>query len=105
MLMGLICTCSNTETQVRDAMRRGGDKDYMHRPVFRGKSELGAFEQALPEQWRDSEQAQILLDYVKSKGSYAVVLGFDDTDWRWADIKLARPTDKLDAQAIASDFM
>lgn len=104
MLVAFICTCSNAETLARGVFKKAGVRDYMSVPVYRGKEKLRALMNSLPEGARRSLGAQTLVDFVRERGSFVLIIGYTEDNLVWANAKRSSAKEQLDAEIIASRY-
>lgn len=82
MILACGCNCGSTENLIRNFLYRSGYKDWATMPIHKGKEASRRMLNGVP----PSDETDRLDKFIGDNSSYAVILGYDDTHVRWADI-------------------
>lgn len=104
MIYGVTCSCGGAVPMVRKVFKKAGIENWLDIPVYEGKRGLREFCESLTEVQKSMYGYEVLMTHLENKGSYAIVVGISNDEFRWADIKGGGIKDKLDAEIIAQDF-
>lgn len=105
MLLLLGCSCSGVDGLLRGALRDAGITDWLDPPIVKGKKKSLETLTQFPEYYRNLPQWGALYDSINTRSSFAVVIGYDAEQFRWADVAMGDLKSKLDAEVIASHFV
>lgn len=101
MLTLLVCNCHNSETKGRRALEMAGVTDYMGVPCYKGRQ---AGRNYLDTYHDDAlENVRTLKAYIANHTKYAIIIGYDDHRFEWAD-SLGAMDASIRAETIAQVF-
>lgn len=102
MIMALTCSCGGAEPLVRKVFRATHNPNWLNIPIYKGdKAKAKIIE--LANTYQDT-QFQVLRNYISSKSTYAVILGFDEQNVRWVDVSMGDNNSLIKGQIIVEDF-
>lgn len=104
MLKLLSCDCGSAEPLLRQELRKAKISNWMEIPIYKGKEHCAAILSHFPESLKSLLAFQALVDYIPTRSSYAIVVGYNDDTFYWSDIHSASPADVIQAQAIIERF-
>lgn len=104
MLACVSCSCGGAEPLIRSTLKEAGIKNWLNLPIHSGKEKTLLFLESLPIGYRKTLQWGALYSHVQNHSSYAVIIGYDDKRFRWADVAMGDLKSKLDGEAIAKQF-
>lgn len=99
-LMVLTCMCGGVENLSRNVLRRNGDPNYMSTPLYRGRDKSLSALNTIPQ----FPELDVLRQFLKAHTKYAIVLGYDDKSFRWANMVSAHVDEKIDAELIIDKY-
>lgn len=76
------CNCGSTESLIRQFLKSQGYTDWLTIPVAIGKEKSLRLLERLP----NDPMVPPLADYIKKRGRYAVLIGYDEDALRWVDL-------------------
>lgn len=104
MIKILTCECSSAEPLVRRALQEAGIPDWLSIDVHKGKEHAQLILSRFPAPYHALLAYRALESYLANASSFAVIVGYDDRTFYWADIHSAAPKDWMDAQSILKRF-
>lgn len=104
MLKILTCECTSATPLVQQLLRRTETPNWMDIPVHKGKEHCRTVLSYFPDPYKELLSFRALYDYLENASSFAIVVGYDDTTFYWADIHSNAPADVLQAEAILKRF-
>lgn len=104
MIKILTCQCSSAEPLVRRALQEAGVADWLGIDVHKGKEHAQLILSRFPEPYHDLLAYRALESYLANASSFAVIVGYDDQSFYWADVHSGAPADWLQGQAILKQF-
>lgn len=104
MLILLVCNCGGAEPLARSVLKEAGVKDWLTTSLVRGHKNCLEWINKLPSTTRNLDVTDALFMMIKNKSKFAVVVGYDDDHFRWADVANGDLKSKLDGQVIAKQF-
>ena len=100
MLATCGCYCGSTDNLIRNFLKAHGYQDWMTIPIAKGKERSRAMLNILPQY----PEVQMLDNFLKDASKWAVIIGWDDTSCRWADIAHGGPKAGIDAGFLVDQF-
>lgn len=104
MLRVVACACGSSEDLARKTIKKAGCSNWLQVPIYTGKSKVNEFVASLPPIWQDSEGLDKLLAHISNLSSYVCIVGYNETEFRWADIRFGDIKSRLDGELIAEKF-
>ena len=104
MLQILICDCSGSESIARSVLKSAGVQNWLKVPIVKGKQNAAMWLDALPDALRQTPELQALKLSLKSRGKFSVIVGYTQTEFKWADVGSGKLNEKLDGEIIAKHF-
>lgn len=94
------CECGSTDSLLRGFLRANGYKDWLMVPVIKGKEKSLRMLRGIPQY----PEVEMLQNYVKNASKWAVVIGYNDSTCRWADLTHGKEKSRVDASLIIETF-
>ena len=104
MLALLICNCHNSESLGRRALREAGVAKWLSVKSYKGRGASLSFCHELEDYCEDNSDVPSLMNYIKQKGSYVIVVGYTENGFMWADYGNGKTKDSVKAKMIAKEF-
>ena len=104
MLILLVCDCGGAEPLARSVLKEAGVADWLTTSLVRGHKNCLEWINKLNGDLRNGDKADALFMMIKNKSRFAVVAGYDDDHFEWADVSNGDIKSKLDGQIIAKQF-
>lgn len=104
MLTLLVCQCAGAEKKSRKILKEAGVEDYLGVACFTGKAQCRGFLEGLPEMYQKLPARKSLEEFIMTGFSYAVILGYDDTRFAWANVKTKDLNELIMGEKIAESF-
>lgn len=100
MIAAVACFCGGSESLVRNFLKSVGYEDWINIPIEKGREKsLGVVNQLPPAPEKD-----MLINFLKETGKWAVIIGWDDTSMKWSDITHNGPKSKIEAEALVNFY-
>lgn len=106
-IYALTCTCSNSDTLARQAMKKGGDPEWLYRRVYKGKNDCNNLLKRLLEETQSDHVESVLreiLAMISHTSKFVILLGIDGDDCQYADVSNGKMKNRIDAEAIVRDY-
>ena len=103
-LLLLVCNCSGSEGLVRSTLKEAGIVDWLEPPIVKGKNLSLQTLNQFPEYYKELPQWGALYASINNRSSFAVIVGYDQDDFRWADVAMGDIKSKLDGEVIATKY-
>lgn len=100
MIFCLVCNCTGSENMARTFLRNNGVKDYMSIPVIQGREEGMHYLEQLPR----VKEREMLEDFLRRSTSYVVVVGLNDTMFKWSEISKGGAASEVEGELIVQRF-
>lgn len=98
------CDCHGAEPLARQVLQKAKVPNWMDFYVEHGKEHAITILSYMPEDYTSSLQHRALIDHIKEKSSFVVIVGYDDAHFYWSDIYSNAPADVAQAVAILKRF-
>jgi len=102
MLRAITCHCGGAPLLVRKTLKKVGNPYWLDFHVYQGREHLDDALAGAPEKY--AKEIDVLRYYVSKSSTYAVLIGWDDNKFVWADIHSGNIQDRLDAELIAESY-
>lgn len=93
------CRCGSTESLIRSFLERVGYADWLSIPIEEGKERS----MKLIERFPPTPELEMLIDYLRDRGKWAVIIGWDNGTCRWTDIT-SSPKSVILAEVLVQQF-
>lgn len=100
----LTCECGGAEELSRRCVEKGGYKNFLSVPLYRGKKAADLWFSTLPTEVQGFLETRALMSAIENKSGYIVIVGWNSKGLVWADIGEGGPTDMADGEIIAGAF-
>lgn len=104
MLALLVCHCAGAENKCRRVLKEAGIKGYMSVSCYTGTKSGEIFLESLPANLKEQTDWKGAMEAVKSKSSYAIILGYNNMHILWEDIRSGDLMQTIRAEHIADLF-
>lgn len=104
MLAIFVCQCASGELKARRVLKEAGVKNYLGIKCYIGKENIYFGMDKMPESIRNTTEWKSMRRLIGDKSSYAVVAGWDDSNFRWSDIYDGRIESIVPGKKIAEYF-
>lgn len=104
MILLLACNCGGVIPLLRGVLREAGVENWLDAEVYQGKKYALETLEQFPEYYRNLPQWGALYDSINNRSSFAVIIGYDQDNFRWADVAMGDLKSSLDGQIIAKQF-
>lgn len=103
MIAVLTCYCPNAEPKAYRFLQQFVE-NWIDVPLYRGKEKGFEFLARFKEYPIGPESPHELRKFIDKSGSYVAIIGFNDKEFRWADIAHNSAKSKVDAENIIYQF-
>ena len=100
MIAAVTCQCGSVDSLVRNFLHSAGYKDWLSIPIKRGRDQSLSVANILP----PSVEKDILIDFLKSAGKWAIIIGYDNEKCKWSDIAYNGPKSRIEAEFVVRAF-
>lgn len=100
MIAMLICNCPNGPVKAYKFLEPLVE-NWMDVPMYSGRERCNKF---LAKFLDHSNTPFDVSKFMLQHGKYIIVVGWDDGQFRWADVSHGKATDQADAEAIVREF-
>ncbi len=104
MISVVTCECGSSENLVRQALHRYEYKNWAMEPIVKGKAKSLQVVEDLLRKYPRNPQLEALFSFINGTGKWAVILGYDNREVKWADISRNDFKSDIDAENIVNDF-
>ena len=94
------CNCGSADNLVRNFLSSENYKDWLTIPIYKGKEKTNSLLNSLPQY----PEIDMLRNYLKNLGKYAVIIGYDERGCRWSDIAHNATKSKIEASLLLQTF-
>lgn len=101
MIKVITCQCGSVDSLVRNFLHSVGYEDWFSIPIARGKDKSLSVANVLP----PSTEKEILINFLKDAGKWAVIIGTDGTTCRWSDIAHNGPKSRIEAEFVVRNYL
>ena len=104
MILLVACTCSGVNPLIRSVLKEANHPNWLEEPIYQGKTKVLDILSQFPDYYKTLPEYGALLDSINNRSSFAVVIGYDEDRFKWADVAMGDIRSKLDAGVIVSHF-
>lgn len=103
MIYCLTCSCGGVDKTVREALNKAGDKEWLVRPIVRGKQNTITAIRKLEKEVDGLMVADLEL-YANGRSKFAIILGVEGTRAAWRDLLAKDQTSAMEAIDIIKRY-
>lgn len=100
MIVCVACQCGSSDSLIRKKLRQYGYADFLRTPIHKGKDKSLSVLNAVP----PHPEVQLLKTYIENHSRYAVILGVNEEQARWADVASSNPKEVIEAELVVQYF-
>lgn len=100
MILCCGCLCGSTDTRIRGFLKSVGYSEWATISIPKGKEKSRKMIQSLPK----SPELQDLDNYLSKVSKWAIILGWDNGECKWADLAHSVTKAKIEAEYIVKNF-
>lgn len=104
MLTCLRCDCAGSEGLLRTVLYNAKIPNWNEVEVIVGEKASLAWLNSLSDTYRKTMDWGALRSFLSGRGRFAVIVGYDDTNFTWADVSLGNIKARLDGEILAARF-
>lgn len=104
MILLLACSCNGVVPALRGILKNAGISDWLNFPICQGKKYALQTLDQFPDYYKNLLEWGALRNSINNRSSFAVVVGYDADNFKWADIALGDIKSKIDAEVIAKAY-
>lgn len=104
MILLLTCSCNGVIPLMRGTLRSAGIQDWLDYPIYQGKKYALQTLDQFPDYYKNLPEWGALYNSIERRSSFAVVVGYDANNFRWADIAMGDIKSKIDGEVIIKGF-
>lgn len=104
MILLLACQCGGVVPLIRGVLKESGIDNWLDEPIYQGKRRSIEILEQFPDYYKGLLQFGALYDHISNHSSFAVIVGYDADNFRWADVSMGDIKSKLDGEIIATNF-
>lgn len=104
MIKIFTCDCSSAEPLVRQILRDARVATWLTEPIHKGRVHCLEVLSHFPKPYHALLAFKALQDYLAAASSFAIVVGYDEDSFYWADVHSNAPQEVIQAQVILERF-
>ena len=104
MLMLLTCDCGGAEPLARSILKTAGVENWLKVPIARGRQAALKWVDSLPPELASLPEVGALRSSISGRGKFSIVVGYTQSELKWAAVGSGRLQEKLDGEVIAKHY-